>query len=339
VTEAITDRLEYSLSMSNEDGEPVPNALDGRSLDDAVDVVVAQDESRSPEEVRQVLAYVAEDGVVSTTAADEAVAHLSKVVSTPETRTELAEIAFADAKEAAEPVDHLDVVTARLDQYETRLDEIQAYVPELGEALQEITAYDGGDLYELAARIQRLTTAANRAQGAADELSVDLEEFERWLSNQTVRYDEFAEEVDALEESIEELTANAEEVAEVLDAATETHITLNRDPVATWFDVSLRHRAVGLLFDDLRAELATLREWPGTEPSDRAPDLAARLDDLRTQWEAAGERLETSRPDERRFTDLLDAFEEDIDAYEPPIDWSEVQETLEEYRERVDDLA
>lgn len=335
MTEAITDRLEYGLSMSNEDREPVPNTLDGRSLDDAVDVVVSQDESRSPEEVRKVLAYVAEDGVVSTDAADEAVAHLSKVVSTPETRTELAEIALSDAKEAAEPVDHLDVVAARLDQYETRLDEIQAHVPELAEALQEITAYDDGDLYELAARIQRLTTAANRAQGTADELTVDLEEFERWVSTQPVRYDEFAEELDALEGSIEELAENAETVAEMLDVATETHATLTQDPVATWFDVNLRHRAVGLLLDDLRFELTTLREWPDTEPSDRAGDLAARLDDLRTRWEAAGERLETSRPNEQRFTDPLDAFEAELDTYEPPIDWAEVQTTLEEYREQV----
>lgn len=325
--------------MSHEDREPAPNSLDGRSLDDAVDAVVARDESRSPDEVRQVLSSVAEDGVVSTAAADDAVAHLSKVVSTPETRAELAAIALADAKEAAEPVAHLDVVQTRLNQYETRLDELEAYLPELGEALQETAAYDGGDLYELAARIQRLTTAANRAQGAADELQVELEEFERWLSNQEVRYEEFADELDALEQSLEELTARVDEVAELLEAATETHVTLNRDPVASWVDVSLRHRALGLLFDDLHAELETLRTWPDAEPTDRAAALQTRLDDLRTRWETTGDRLEAVGSDEDRYTDHLDAFEDDLDAYEAPVDWGEVQTTLDEYRERVDDLA
>ena len=122
--------------MSHEDREPAPNSLTGRSLDDAVDAVVNRDESHDPDEVRRVLSSVTEDGVVSTDAADDAVAHLSKVVSTPETRTELAAIALADAKEAAEPVAHLDVVQARLDQYQTRLDELEAYVPDLGEELQ-----------------------------------------------------------------------------------------------------------------------------------------------------------------------------------------------------------
>lgn len=324
--------------MSHEDREPAPNSLAGRSLDDAVDAVVNRDESHDPDEVRRVLSSVTEDGVVSTDAADDAVAHLSKVVSTPETRTELAAIALADAKEAAEPVAHLDVVQARLDQYQTRLDELEAYVPDLGEELQAVAA-DDGDLYERAVRIQRLTTAANRTQGAADELQVDLEEFERWLSNQTVRYDEFADELDALEGSIEELTARAEEVASVLETATETHVTLNEDPMASWVDVSLRHRALGLLFDDLRAELETLREWPGTESTDRAADLQARLADLRTRWETTGDRLAAVGSDEARYTDFLEAFENDLDAYEPPIDWREVQSTLDDYRERVDGLA
>jgi hypothetical protein len=73
--------------MSHEDREPAPNSLAGRSLDDAVDAVVNRDESHDPDEVRRVLSSVTEDGVVSTDAADDAVAHLSKVVSTPETRT------------------------------------------------------------------------------------------------------------------------------------------------------------------------------------------------------------------------------------------------------------
>lgn len=325
--------------MSQEDGEHSVDRLEGLSLDEAVEVV-ASEGSRDPDDVRRALSYVTdEDDVVTTEAVEEAQAYLSKVVSTPETRTELAEIALSDARAAAEPVADLDIVRARLSGYEGRLDEIQAHVPTLGDDLQSAVDTDGKGIHEVAVEIQQLTEAANSAQQAADELSVDLEEFERWLSNSQVRYDAFADEVDALEGSLDDLAESVETAAEALEVAPETHVTLNADPVATWVDLSLRHRVVELLFADLRAELTSLREWPDTETDERAAELDARLDALRTRWEDVGDRLDAVGPDEHHYEDVLASLEDALDAYEPLVDWNEVQETLDEHRSQVDGLV
>ncbi len=333
--------------MNQEDGERPPAELDGRPLDEAVDVV-AREEARDPAEVRRALSYVTdEDGVVTSDAVDDAFGELSKVVSTPETRVELARIAFEDATETAEPVADVDVVRARLDRFEERLEQIEAHVPELGRELSELVGDSESDLYDTAVGIQRLTVAANRAQGAADELQVDLEEFERWVANSEVRHDEFADELDALDGSLDDLASAVDAVAE--RAADEGDSPdADVEPDAVWVDTSLRHRAVGLLFADLRTELDALQAWPvedegaGDETTaDRAAELDERLDDLEARWRALGDRLDgVARPAWReQYDDVLDGFEDALDDFEPPLDWSEVQATLDEHRGRVDGLA
>lgn len=335
--------------MSHEDGERPPAELDGRPLDDAVDVVVAREEGRDPTEVRRALSYVTdEDGVVTSDAVDDALGELSKVVSTPETRTELARIAFDEATETAEPVDHVDVVRARLDRFEERLERIEAHVPELGRELSELVGDSEADLYDTAVGIQRLTAAANRAQGAADELQVDLEEFERWVTNSEVRHDEFADELDALDGSLDDLADAVDAVADASAADDGDATEADTDPAVVWVDTSLRHRAVGLLFADLRTELDALREWPAsgddeTEEavSDRVAELDGRLGDLEACWRALGDRLDgVARPAwHERYDDVLVGFEDAAADFEPPLDWSEVQAVLDAHRGRVDGLA
>lgn len=329
--------------MSHEDGERPPDPLEGRSLDEAVDVVTAREGEHDPAEVRRALSYVTDDGVVTAAAVDDAFGELSTVVSTPETRTELARIAFADATEAAEPVDDVDVVRARLDRFEERLERLEAHVPELGRDLQALVRDDEADLYEVGVDVQRLTAAANRAQGAADELQVDLEEFERWVGNAAVRYDEFAGELDALDDALDEL---ARAVDAVPKRTTGDGAADDTDPALVWVDASLRHRAIELLFSDLRTELDALREWPASG-DERAPDggraaeLDGRLDDLETRWRALGDRLAAvARPAwHERYDDVIAGFDAAVDGLEPPLDWREVQAALDGHRSRIDGLA
>ncbi|WP_372910107.1 halo transducer protein [Salinigranum sp.] len=339
--------------MSQEDGERPPDSLEGRSLDEAVDVVTAREEDTDPAEVRRALSYVTDDdGVVTSAAVDDAFGELSKVVSTPETRTELARIAFADATETAEPVDDVDVVRARLDRFEERLERIEAHVPDLGRELQDLVNDDEADLYDVAVRIQRLTAAANRAQGAADELQVDLEEFERWVGSAAVRHDEFAAELDALDGSLDELARAVDAVAaNASDDGDGGGAESDTDPALVWVDASLRHRAVALLFSDLRAELDALREWPTwddasldgaeREDGDRTAELDSRLDDLEARWGSLGDRLDdVARPAwHERYDEVLGNFADAVDDLEPPLDWREVQAALDEHRNRVDGLA
>jgi division protein CdvB (Snf7/Vps24/ESCRT-III family) len=327
--------------MSQGDGERPPDRIAGRPLDDAVEAVVAEDDVRDPSEVRGTLSHVTdEEGMVTTDAVDEALSYLSNVVSTPETRAELAAIELSDAREAAEPVADLDTVGARLDAFTARLDAVETRLPELGADLRTLiddAAHD--DVYETAAEIRRLTVAANRVQGAADELQVDIEEFERWLADPDVRFEAFAEELDALDGSLADL---ADAVESVADAERGEHAVDGAEPAVAWADAALRHRSVGPLFPDLRAELADLRTWndrEGIDAADRAAELGRRLDDLHDRWRATGDRLDdVARPAWReRFGDRLSAFETTLDALEPPVDWGAVQTELDEHRAAIDE--
>ena len=348
--------------MSQEDGERPPDRIVGLSIDDAADVLVAADETRDRDAVGRALSYVVEDGVVTENGVDEALSHLSKVVSTPETRAELAAIELADAREAAVPVADLDTVQARLDAFEERLDAVESRVAELGAELQTLVAADdpsdAEERYERAVGIQQLTRGANDTQRAADELQVDVEEFQRWLADPERRYDEIGEGLDALDESLTDLAGVVDDVAAGSDGGTaagssdgtdaEEDDGARRDgetdPAAAWADAALRHRAVGLLFPDLRAELADLRtmdEGNGVDADvrDRAAEVDARLDDLRERWRAIGDRLDDgARPAWReRYSDRVAGFEEAIDTVEPPIDWGAVQAELDEHRAALGD--
>ncbi|WP_152042822.1 halo transducer protein [Salinigranum salinum] len=340
--------------MSPEDGEPGLDRIEGVPLDDAVDRVVA-DTGRDPDAVRRALSHVTDDeGVVSTDAVDDALAHLSKVVSTPETRAEFAAIELSDAREAAEPVADVDTVAARLDAFESRLDAVEARVADLGVELQRLVDGDAtDDLFETAAAIRDLTETANATQRAADELYVDAEEFQRWLATPVARYDEFASELDALDESLDALAGTVDDLADAVaggtdDAAADVDAD---DPALGWFEATLRHRAVGLLLADLRAELADLhtlaaRDAAGTtadsdDDGASLDDLDDRLDALERRWHALDDRLDdlARRRWHDRFADQLRALDAALDPFEPPIDWTDVQAALDDVREDVDGLA
>jgi hypothetical protein len=341
--------------MSQED-DAAPDDVAGLPVEDAVDAVVARDDGndRDRGEVRAALETVAEDGVVAWDGVDEALAHVSKVVATPETRVELAARGLSDAREAASPVADLDAVDSRLTAFEARLAAVESRTADLGADLQTLVARPGeadpdADLYATARGIRRLTANANEAQRAADELGVDVEEFEEWLADPDVRYEEFEGDVDAVERSVDELTAAVDrleaDLAEGADGdgtgdgegAGDEEGNTPADAAATWFDLTLRSRVIGLLLADVRAELADLRTWADRENLDHGERLDAfdaRLADLDDRVAAAGDRLaDLARPDWRaRFDDRLDAFGSALDGVEPPVDWGEVQATLEEHR-------
>lgn len=333
--------------MSQEDGEPGLDRIEGVPLDDAVESVVA-DTGRDPDAVRRALSHVTDDeGVVTTDAVDDALAHLSKVVSTPETRAEFAAIELADAREAAEPVADLDTVAARLDAFESRLDAVEARVADLGVELQRLVDGDArDDLFETAAAIQDLTETANAAQRAADELYVDAEEFQRWLATPAVRYDEFASELDALDESLDALAGTVDDLADAAADATEADVDAD-DPALGWFEATLRHRAVELLFADLRAELSDYHTWAARDGADAGDDLDdlddldARLDALERRWHALDDRLDAvaSPRWHDRFDDQLRALDAALEPFEPPIDWTDVQAALDDVRQHIDGLT
>jgi hypothetical protein len=315
------------------------HALDGLSLDAAVDAVVARTDD-DPDAVRATLERVTEDGVVRREAVDDALAHVSKVVSTPETRVENAGMLIDDAREAADAVAHLDSVAERLDDFEERHAAVAARVDGLGDRLQSVVALadDPDAIYETVVEIRQLTAAANSAQHTADELGVDAEELTAWVRNPDRR-------LDALDADADAVASFVDGVAETLDALAAGNA--DADPAALRFDAVLRHRVSRLLLDDLRAEIEDLHAWPDPGPDDAhgavdAEGLAAlddRLATLEDRRQSVGDRLDehTGTGWRDRYGDRLPDFEAALDDHAPPVDWGAVEALLGEYRPESED--
>lgn len=317
------------------------DSLDGLSLDAAVDAVVART-GDDPDAVRAALGRVTEDGIVRREAVDDALAHVSKVVSTPETRVENAGMLIDDAREAAAAVAHLDSVAERLDDFEERHAAVASRVDDLGDQLQSVVelANDPDAIYETAVEIRRLEAAANSAQHTADELGVDAEEFEAWVRHPGRR-------LDALDDDADAVASFIDGVGETLDMLAAEDVDTDADPAAIRFDAVLRHRVSRLLLDDLRAEVDDLRVWPDPGPDDAhgavdADGLAAlddRLAGLEDRWRSIDDRFDGEPTVEwrDRYGDRLADFEAALDGHAPPVDWGAVESLLGEYRPENED--
>ncbi|OYR39627.1 halo transducer protein [Halorubrum sp. Hd13] len=311
------------------DGEPAD--LDGASVERAAAVV---DDGGGAGETRETLAIVARDGVVRRAAVDDAVANASLVVTTAETRTEFAAGKLDGAREAAAPVADLAPVSGRLDDFDARLADVESRADDLGDAVQEVLDMKGdGDLYEIARRVKRVTTAATEVQRAADDLQFEIDSFEGWLADSDRRVEELDADVDALAASVDELDA----AVESLDADGEAAGS-ERGAAARWAAATVRHRVASLLIADVRAELAALRTWAEREGDAPPSGIGPRLDEVRARHETAGERLAARAEPEwtARFGDRLAALDEALDSMEPPVPWAEVEAVVEEYRPAID---
>lgn len=300
--------------------------LDGLSVGQAVDIVV--DDKDDPGTVRETLAIVAQDGVVRRTSVDDALANASKVVTTAETRVELAGNKLNDVREVAASVPDLDLVSARIDVFVERHDIIKTRGDELGQTVQEILEMrDHGGLYEIAQRIRHLTNAATEVQRAADDLQFDLDSFEAWLTDANRRIEELTADIDAVAESVDEL-------GDVVDSIEIDDVSAGNDAARTWAAATVRHRVVSLMITDLRAELTALRTWAEREGDTPPSNVEPRLDEIRDRHEAVGERLTArAKPEWRtRYGDQLTAVDEVLEGTGPPVSWSDVEAAVEEHR-------
>lgn len=324
--------------MSQEEGSGGPDLI-GRPVAEAVEAVLAEDDSRDPERVRALLETVAEGGVVSEAAIEDELKEVSKVVSTPETRVEFAAMEVSDAKATAEAegVSDRDTVRARIETYESRLEAVEEEVGALGPDLREVVDRRGAgaNAYEVAVGLREVGAAADELHRAADELQVDAEEFGRWLADPEVRHDGLEEEIGAVERSLAALSETASDLA----AGDDQDQDLPAEPGVVWADAALRTQVTELLLSDVGAELADLRAWPGLSESDaeRLDGLGTRLDGLEERCRDLESRLDDlARPAwTERFGDSLDRAGDALDRFDPPVDWGEVQAELERHRETL----
>ncbi|MFC7069207.1 halo transducer protein [Halobaculum lipolyticum] len=317
--------------MSEPEDDANGAGLVGLSVEEAA-AVVAEREGVDPERARGTLSTVAEDGTVTESGVQSALAHLAKVVSTPATRVEFAGLDVDDAREAAADVADVPAVAARLDDFEARLRRIEADVEALDADLRRLVDRAGDpdgpatteDVYAVAREADRVGSEANELQAAADELGMDAEEFERWVASPSARHDELDADVDELAGAVARLESDAAALGDEPDAE-------------TWFDCTLRRRVLALQVADLRAEvddLETVADRLGDDPDTVEPRLAAAatdLDDVDDRLATVADELAAAarEPWHDRYDDRLAAFEATVDDADPPVDWGGVLTALE----------
>lgn len=183
-----------------------------------------------------------------------------------------------------------------------------------------------GDLYEIARRIRRVTSAATEIQRTADDFQFEIASFEEWLTDADRRVEELTADLDALAQSVDEL-----------DDIAGTLVVDDSDPESetaqTWVAAMVRHRVVSLMIADLRAELVALRTWAEREGGTPPSEIESRLDEIQTSHEIVGEQLTAGAEPEwlERFDNQLTALDEALKAMEPPIAWAEVEAVAEEH--------
>lgn len=306
-------------------------SLAGLPLQEAI-ATVSESRDIDKDQVSDVLQTVAEDGIITRDGVQARLAHVAKLVATPESRVEFAQMELREAQSLAEPVAEQAAIAARIEPYETRLERVESRVESLQTTLQDLTdRADSGPIFEVARELNRLGGGANDVQRMADELYTDLQAFQDWLGNEETRRTAFAGELDLVEDKLDDLTS----VCAAFEA--------DRDPAEPglrWLDATLRSRVVALLLRDLRAEAVTLRAWAQREGKDleawdefetRLEDLEERHESLRTDLEAVAD---PAWPE--RFADRLDGFTADVESEDPPIDWATVQSAFKAYRPNVD---
>jgi DNA repair exonuclease SbcCD ATPase subunit len=335
----------------------VPEEMDGLSTDEAVELILERDDTLDPDDVRERLEYVTREGVVCREGIEDGLGDVSQIIATPENRIDIARREFETAADLAEPVADLAIVAARLEEFEERLlglkEEIDRLGPELNELFNDwLEEHD--DVYAMADGLHQHATRGQRMHQMVDELIVDLESFQEWVQDEETRFDELRQDVEGVDESLANLEGALADLEESdpeakreTDADSEPGAEAGEreregdepEPALIWVDAALRHRLVGLLVADLETELDGLRTWTKREGSASTDldDLAERIETVRDRWEAIDGRIDAAaRPAWReRFDDQLAAFENDLDAFDPPVDWAEVQRTLEEHQAEI----
>ncbi|GGC68558.1 halo transducer protein [Haloferax sulfurifontis] len=323
--------------MAQKDGTTGSERIIGLSKSDAADRVADADESRDPDAVRAVLSHVTEDGAVTVDGVDSAVTDTSMILSTAETRVELASIDLDDAREAAGDDAAVGAVRSRLDVFEAKVANANDRVESLGEELQGLSDWrdDPRSVYDIVLGLREVASESQALTAHADDIQLDIEEFERWLSNHDVRVRGLDGDVAALEQSLDGLEDRVEAVVDA-EGSADAEDAEDADRATEWCNAALRVRVSALLVEDVRAELADLRELAPESDADTdgLDDAAAALDDLDARVQRLRERLdELARPpwaDE--YGARIESFEETLAAFEPPVSWGAVQAELDDAR-------
>jgi chromosome segregation ATPase len=325
------------MSDGEHDEDAGATGIVGQPVEEAAAAVAARADTPDDETaIAATLRPVSEDGIVRLDAVDDAIADASMYLSTAEGRVEFAAVTVQEVREAVADVTDVPFVASRLDGFDARVTAIEDEAGALAEALQDCIERkaDPERVYETARELARIKNEADQVQARADRLKVDVDEFESMVTDPERGFVELLGDLNALDGLLGDLETTAEELSTVLDGRREAADAY--DPARVWFEATVRHRLNGLVFDDVRAELESIRTIAaehGVEETERDAEVEEQLDEVRARWAAVRDELDAVAPAAWHDTygDRIDEVEARTAEAEPPIDWDAVEADLGEY--------
>ncbi|WP_251341640.1 hypothetical protein [Haloplanus halophilus] len=225
-------------------------------------------------------------------------------------------------------------VQGRIDEYE---DEFETFRSDLDAVLDRLAETErapstAAACCEAADWVWRCERTVGMVAHNCHHLEEEIEEFETWLHDPETRLDSFAEELDGFEEYLD----NTEGLLDLLEAGGGRGV----DPFDAWLAAYHLQRVMGVVFEELRTELAELDSWLAEQDGaygDELATLRSRLDSLAERHEACSTRLDAAESAVDDFAERradvaasLDRFEAAIADLEPPVDWGEVERLVSE---------
>ncbi|OYR59246.1 hypothetical protein [Halorubrum halodurans] len=300
------------MTESDSEGVRIP-------VDDLVEAV-ADRTDEDPDAIRRALDPFVDDGIVAAEAIESTVSDVSQILATTETRIDLASRAYEDASAAADDAPDLDAVSVRLERFADRLSDLRDRRDDLGAALGE--AGDPPDtpegIHASAVDLRETAAEAQRLVRVADDLATELERFEAWVGSADRRRRGFETDLADAEESLDSLSTTVRD----LDADEPSPDRL--------FDAVVQAEVLGLVVADLRAEAADLDEWAEREDASFPEELHDRVDGADRKLAALAATLEDRRAatSDDRVDERIEAVVADLDAFDPPVAWDRVEETI-----------
>jgi chromosome segregation ATPase len=323
--------------MSNSDATEHESIL-GLELEEALDEVFRQGHAEQRRRAQGVLLSISDNEQVTEAAFNDLQQRSQQAIETSAQRLERAADTIDAAAKAAAEGPELTTAQNRRDGLEERLSGLQTQLATLREELAAIEERAESDeaVYPIARDLLSVHMDATNCEQTADQLTEAAEEFQQWVADPAVRWNEIDGDVDAMEDTLRELEETIEILAqEFADDAAHDGSPLHpeADPAEVWFDVYTSVNVNELLLEDLQFELSELRAVDDNDQ--RAAAIDESIASLETERADLAAELESITPADipAQFDAEQAELADTLAEFEPPIDWGALRAAVDDVGE------
>jgi septation ring formation regulator EzrA len=226
-------------------------------------------------------------------------------------------------------------VRARFDEFHEQFESVREAIAGLTDRLDAASRAPEStrELYATADRLSTVESAVGEVHHSLEHVEEEVDPFETWLVDPTARVAYFEEELQVVERYLD----NTEELLETIEAHADDPPE-GFDPFDAWVAARHLHLLVTVAFEEFRSDVAELARWlDGRDDDADLSTLTDRLDSLETRHESFEIRFDDTADTidgfESAYADVADdveRFEATLDDLEPPIDWTALEERLNE---------